>query len=265
MSDTAATLRRQMFGSAGLLALFAIVGGVLVAGTEALTRERIIEQQRASLRSTLTEILPAEPVTVVLSKAGWIRAGKGHELDPVALSYKAGDEYNSHALGKTNQLLVLIDHKGRCYTLNPRELPSARSQGEPVTYTWDANTITLQATADGRDVFTVELNADGTYTFTPDANWNGETDFTYTVSDGQGGEDQAGAADPHDQRGELVRIQAAPGFGPGEPDPGHDEDRRENFEQFENHSPNNLPAPISRYGISQGWRRRLPAAHRNGR
>ncbi|MEQ1438681.1 DNA topoisomerase IV subunit A [Fontimonas sp. SYSU GA230001] len=80
-----------------------------------------------------TEIIPAEPVTVVLSKAGWIRAGKGHDLDPLGLSYKAGDEYLCHVQGKTNQLLVLIDHKGRCYTLNPRELPSARSQGEPVT------------------------------------------------------------------------------------------------------------------------------------
>ncbi len=80
-----------------------------------------------------TEILPAEAVTVVLSKAGWIRAGKGHELDPTALSYKAGDEYLCHAQGKTNELLVLIDNRGRCYTLNPRELPSARSQGEPVT------------------------------------------------------------------------------------------------------------------------------------
>lgn len=79
------------------------------------------------------DILPAEPVTVVLSKAGWIRAGKGHDLDPLGLSYKAGDEYLCHVQGKTNQLLVLIDHKGRCYTLNPRELPSARSQGEPVT------------------------------------------------------------------------------------------------------------------------------------
>ena len=79
------------------------------------------------------DILPAEPVTVVLSKAGWIRVGKGHELDPTALSYKAGDEYQCHVLGKTSQLLVLIDHNGRCYTLNPRELPSARSQGEPVT------------------------------------------------------------------------------------------------------------------------------------
>ncbi|NGY03589.1 DNA topoisomerase IV subunit A [Solimonas terrae] len=80
-----------------------------------------------------TEILPAEPVTVVLSKAGWIRAGKGHELDPTALSYKSGDEFGFAVQGKTNQLLVLLDHKGRCYTLNPRELPSARSQGEPVT------------------------------------------------------------------------------------------------------------------------------------
>ncbi|HKY91319.1 MAG TPA: DNA topoisomerase IV subunit A [Nevskiaceae bacterium] len=79
------------------------------------------------------EIVPAEPVTVILSKAGWIRAGKGHELDPLTLSYKAGDEYLVHALGKTNQLLVLLDSKGRAYTLNPRELPSARSQGEPVT------------------------------------------------------------------------------------------------------------------------------------
>ncbi|TDU32362.1 DNA topoisomerase IV subunit A [Panacagrimonas perspica] len=82
---------------------------------------------------TAEEIVPAEPITVVLSKAGWIRAGKGHELDPLALNYKAGDEYLVHAQGKSNQLLILLDSKGRCYTLNPRELPSARSQGEPVT------------------------------------------------------------------------------------------------------------------------------------
>ena len=82
---------------------------------------------------SVEEIVPAEPLTVVLSKAGWIRAGKGHELDPLALTYKAGDAYLTHALGKSNHLLVLLDNKGRCYTLNPRELPSARSQGEPVT------------------------------------------------------------------------------------------------------------------------------------
>lgn len=80
-----------------------------------------------------TEIIPAEPVTVVLSRGGWIRAGKGHELDPTALSYKSGDEFGFAAQGKTNQLLVLLDHKGRSYSLSARELPSARSQGEPVT------------------------------------------------------------------------------------------------------------------------------------
>ncbi len=79
------------------------------------------------------DIIPTEPITVVLSKAGWIRSGKGHEIDPASLSYKAGDEFSLAVQGKTNQLLVLLDHKGRSYTLNPRELPSARSQGEPVT------------------------------------------------------------------------------------------------------------------------------------
>jgi topoisomerase IV subunit A len=78
-------------------------------------------------------ILPAEAVTVVLSRAGWIRAGKGHDLDPTTLAYKAGDAYFTHVQGKTNQLLIGLDTKGRAYTLNPRELPSARSQGEPVT------------------------------------------------------------------------------------------------------------------------------------
>lgn len=63
MSEQPTSLRHQMLMSAGLLALFAVAGGVLVAGTEALTRDRIIEQQRASLRSTLTEVLPAELYT----------------------------------------------------------------------------------------------------------------------------------------------------------------------------------------------------------
>lgn len=95
-------------------------------------RCRVIAKPIAQAMS-VEEIIPAEPLTVVLSKAGWIRAGKGHDLDPLSLNYKAGDEYLAHAQGKSSQLLVLLDSKGRSYTLNPRELPSARSQGEPVT------------------------------------------------------------------------------------------------------------------------------------
>ncbi len=79
------------------------------------------------------EILPSEPITIVLSKAGWIRAAKGHEVDVTGLSYKTGDEYLTSVAGRTNHLLILLDSKGRAYSLNPRELPSARGQGEPVT------------------------------------------------------------------------------------------------------------------------------------
>jgi topoisomerase-4 subunit A len=80
-----------------------------------------------------TEILPSEPITIVLSKAGWIRAAKGHEVDVTGLSYKTGDEYLTSVAGRTNHLLIGLDTKGRAYTLNPRELPGARGQGEPVT------------------------------------------------------------------------------------------------------------------------------------
>jgi topoisomerase IV subunit A len=81
----------------------------------------------------VTEIIPAEPITVVLSKAGWIRSAKGHEIDAAALEYKSGDEFLASAKGKSNQLLALLDSKGRAYQLAANELPSARGHGEPVT------------------------------------------------------------------------------------------------------------------------------------
>jgi len=79
------------------------------------------------------QMLPSEPVTVVLSTKGWVRAGKGHELDPASLSYKAGDHYCDQAKGRSNQPAVFIDSTGRSYTLAAHSLPSARSQGEPLT------------------------------------------------------------------------------------------------------------------------------------
>ena len=80
-----------------------------------------------------TEIIPAEPITVVLSRGGWIRAAKGHDLNAVELDYKAGDELLASVKGKSNQLLILLDSKGRAYQLPANELPSARGHGEPVT------------------------------------------------------------------------------------------------------------------------------------
>lgn len=80
-----------------------------------------------------TEILPTEPVTVVLSNKGWVRAAKGHEIDPNSLSYKAGDQFQAKAIGRSNQTAVFLDTTGRAYSLPAHTLPSARGQGEPLT------------------------------------------------------------------------------------------------------------------------------------
>ena len=80
-----------------------------------------------------SELAPSEAVTVIVSKAGWIRMAKGHEIDPATLNYRTGDEYVAHALGKSNERLILIDNMGRSYGLDAVNLPSARGQGEPVS------------------------------------------------------------------------------------------------------------------------------------
>ncbi|MBW2368496.1 MAG: DNA topoisomerase IV subunit A [Deltaproteobacteria bacterium] len=79
------------------------------------------------------EIIQVEPVTVVVSKMGWVRAAKGHDIDPVKLNYKAGDRHLSAAQGRSNQPAVFVDTTGRSYTLPAHSLPSARGQGEPLT------------------------------------------------------------------------------------------------------------------------------------
>jgi topoisomerase-4 subunit A len=80
-----------------------------------------------------TELVGAEPVTVILSQKGWIRSAKGHEIDAAGLNYKTGDALLGVAMGKSNQQVIFIDSTGRSYTLPAHGLPSARSQGEPLT------------------------------------------------------------------------------------------------------------------------------------
>lgn len=79
------------------------------------------------------DIMPAESITVILSKSGWIRSAKGHDVDAQLLNYRTGDEYLSHAQGKSNQRVYLLDETGRSYALPANGLPSARGQGEPLT------------------------------------------------------------------------------------------------------------------------------------
>ena len=80
-----------------------------------------------------TALLPVDPITVVLSKKGWVRAAKGHEIDPVAMNFKSGDEYLGSARGRSNQLAIFLDSNGRGYSLPAHTLPSARGLGEPLS------------------------------------------------------------------------------------------------------------------------------------
>ncbi|MDZ7737001.1 MAG: DNA topoisomerase IV subunit A [Gammaproteobacteria bacterium] len=95
-------------------------------------RSAIIEQVTAAQALSQADLTPAEPVTVVLSAKGWIRAAKGHDIDPLSLSYRSGDGFRSATRGRSNQHVVLLDSTGRTYALPAHNLPSARSLGEPV-------------------------------------------------------------------------------------------------------------------------------------
>ena len=96
-------------------------------------RRSPLVKREASQALDETALIPSEPVTVVLSKMGWIRVAKGHEIDPASLNYKQGDKFLSSARGRSNQYAVLLDSSGRTYSLIAHTLPSARGQGEPVT------------------------------------------------------------------------------------------------------------------------------------
>jgi topoisomerase-4 subunit A len=96
-------------------------------------RKSPIVEREAAKALDPTALIPSEPVTVVLSERGWIRAGKGHDLDPTALQYKSGDQFLHAAKGRSNQLAVFLDSTGRTYSLPAHELPSAKGHGEPLT------------------------------------------------------------------------------------------------------------------------------------
>jgi len=95
-------------------------------------RSPIVQRAEATAISE-QDLMPADPVTVVLSEAGWIRSAKGHDVDAENLNFRAGDQYRSHAQGKSNQKVYILDQTGRSYALAINSLPSARGLGEPLS------------------------------------------------------------------------------------------------------------------------------------
>ncbi len=76
-----------------------------------------------------TALVPSEPVTIVLSKNGWVRVARGHEINPAEMTYKAGDGFAAAARCRSNELVVFIDSTGRTYALPAHTLPTATGTG----------------------------------------------------------------------------------------------------------------------------------------
>lgn len=115
--------------------LTALIRDELLADAQKYGDERRspIVQREDAKALTEKELLPSEPVTVVLSEKGWVRCAKGHDVDGNALGYKAGDAFKALAKGRSNQHAVFLDSSGRCFATEAHELPSARGQGEPLS------------------------------------------------------------------------------------------------------------------------------------
>ena len=96
-------------------------------------RKSPLVERSAAQAMQKTEIIPSEPMTIILSTRGWIRAAKGHDFDVSGLTFKAGDSLKASLHGRSNQLLAFIDSTGRSYSTSIHTLPSARSSGEPLT------------------------------------------------------------------------------------------------------------------------------------
>ena len=96
-------------------------------------RRTVLVEREAAQALDETQLVASEPTTVVLSQRGYARAAKGHDIDPLALSYKSGDGFLAAAQGRSNQLAMFIDSTGRVYSVIAQTLPSARGQGDPLS------------------------------------------------------------------------------------------------------------------------------------
>ncbi|NRP51558.1 DNA topoisomerase 4 subunit A [Marinobacterium sp. xm-v-242] len=128
-------------------------------------RSPLVEREESQAFSD-KDLLTSDPVTVVLSKQGWIRAAKGHDIDPATLNYKASDGYKLSIAGRMNQPTILLDSMGRSYTLETHNLPSARGQGEPVTGSISLQKgASIEALTAGKESDKVLLSSDAGYGF----------------------------------------------------------------------------------------------------
>jgi len=96
-------------------------------------RRSVLVERGAAQALREQDLVPSEPVTIILSRSGWVRAARGHDIDASTLNYRAGDEFQHASCGRSNEQAVFLDSRGRAYSLSAHTLPSARGLGEPLT------------------------------------------------------------------------------------------------------------------------------------
>ncbi|QJC37474.1 DNA topoisomerase IV subunit A [Enterobacteriaceae endosymbiont of Donacia thalassina] len=105
---------------------------LLAANNYGNNRRTVFKKRKEAKLLNESELISNEPITIILSKMGWIRCAKGHTIDPLNLNYKSGDSFLISVKGKKNQTIVVLDSKGRSYSIDSVSLPAARSRGEPL-------------------------------------------------------------------------------------------------------------------------------------
>jgi topoisomerase-4 subunit A len=140
----------------------------LIADAEEFGDERmspIVERAEAQAFNE-RDLISTEPVTVVLSDKGWVRAARGHEIDPNELAYRSGDSFKFAVKGRSNEDVVFLDSTGRAYTVAVHTLPSARGQGDPLTSRVTPPTgATFEGLATGSDEQQFVVSSDAGYGF----------------------------------------------------------------------------------------------------
>ena len=132
LADEAADIESTLKSKAKLVKLMKTEIEALAAKHGDKRRTAVVEREAAQAIAE-SELVASEPVTVILSQRGWVRAAKGHEIDLAALSYRSGDGFLGAARGRSNQLAVFVDSTGRAYSVGAHTLPSARGHGEPLS------------------------------------------------------------------------------------------------------------------------------------
>ena len=96
----------------------------------------------AAERATLTQTTADEPITLILSQKGWIRARAGHDVDLSQIAFKEGDDLQQVLETRTVQPVIVLDTLGRSYTIDPADVPKGRGDGVPM-----GSLIDIQAAA----------------------------------------------------------------------------------------------------------------------